>query len=451
MKKKKAKIPTEAMPIVRPNVAGIDLGSVEHYVCAPVSHDGGTEVRRFGTTTTELRKLAAWLKQCGVESAAMESTGIYWIPLYEILEAEGIEPVLVNARQLHKVPGRKTDVKDCQWIQKLHACGLLRGSFRPTAEICQMRSLTRQCTNLVEERSKAVAWMQKALDQMNVQVHRAVTDMTGVTGMSIVRAIIAGERDPIKLAQLRDKRCGKTVQQFAEHLNGNWKAEHLFNLERALEFFDHLESAIAKYQERISELLKELTPEPRQDAIAPAHPKANKAKAIRQAGDEPLRKALWRLSGVDLTTIDGIGVGASQIILTELGTKIDAFPTEHDFVSWLRLCPRTSISGGKPLPKKPNGRGSNRISSVLRMASVAVEKSKTALGAEFRRIARRKNGKTAVFAIARKLAILIYRLLRYGQVYIDIGQKSYEEQFNLKRLKSLQLQAKELGFILQAA
>jgi transposase len=436
------------MPVVRPNVAGVDLGSTEHYVCAPNGNNGQTEVRHFGSTTPQLRLLVAWLQKCGVESVAMESTSVYWIPLYEILEEAQIEPVLVNARQLHKVPGRKTDVKDCQWIQKLHACGLLRGSFRPDANICEMRALTRQCANLIQERGKAVAWMQKALDQMNVQVHRAVTDITGVTGLAIVRAIVAGERNPLKLAVLRDKRCRKSIEQIAEHLSGNWKSEHLFNLQGALELFDYLESSIAKYQEHIRALLEKLPLQECQQTSVPNHPKATKQKAIQTSGEEPLRQALWRMSGVDLTTIDGINVGAAQVILTEIGPTLDCFPTEKDFTSWLHLCPRTSISGGKPLPKKPNGCGSNRIGGVLRMAAVALSKSTSALGAEFRRIARRKNGKIAVFAMARKQAVLVYRLLRYGQTYIDIGQKAYEERFAVRRLRALENQAKEMGFTL---
>lgn len=445
-RRKKPKNPGEELAVVRGKVAGVDIGSSEHYVCAPRAGEAGLEVRRFGTTTPQLRRLVDWLREEGIESVAMESTSVYWIPLYEMLEDAGIEAVLVNARALHKVPGRKTDVADCQWIQKLHSCGLLRGSFRPGASICQVRALVRQCANLVEERGKAVAWMQKALDQMNVQVHRAVTDLTGVTGLGIVRAIVAGERDTRKLAALRDKRCRKSVEQIAEHLSGHWKAEHLFNLQSALELFDHLEAGIAKYQQRISQLLEELAPQERPQASVPVHPKAAKQKAAQKTGQEALRGALWRVNSVDLTAIDGIGVGAAQVIFSEVGCDLSAFPTEKDFVSWLHLCPRSAISGGKPLPKKPNGRGSNRIGGLLRMAAVALAKSHSALGAEFRRIARRKNGKIAVFAVARKLALLVYRMLRYGQAYHDIGEKAYEVRFAQRRLNSLLTQAKELGY-----
>jgi transposase len=247
---------------------------------------------------------------------------------------------------------------------------------------------------------------------------------------------------------LRDKRCQKTVAQIAEHLSGTWKAEHLFNLQGALDLYDHLESSIARYQQRIEELLEAIAPEERRQTLAPDHSNAAKAKAVKKAGDEPLRQALWRMSGTDLTAIDGIGAGLAQVILTEVGPDLASFHSEADFVSWLRLCPRTAISGGKPLPKKPNGCGSNRIGGMLRMASLALARSHSALGAEFRRIARRRNGKIAVFATARKLAVLIYRLLRYGQAYVDIGEKAYEERFTAKRFKSIENQAREMGFIL---
>ena len=239
--KKKVR-PIQALPVIRANSAGIDLGSEEHWVCGPARGDNKVNVQQFGTTTPQLNELADWLIHEGVESVAMESTGVYWIPLYELLESRGLEVVLVNAKQLHGVPGRKTDMIDCQWIQLLHSCGLLRGSFRPGEKICALRALQRQMANLVEERSKMVQWMQKALDQMNVQVHRAVTDITGKTGMAIIRAIVAGQRSPKKLATLRDKRCRKSQAQFAEHLIGNWRREHLFNLRAALQLYDRLEA-----------------------------------------------------------------------------------------------------------------------------------------------------------------------------------------------------------------
>ena len=235
-----------ALKPIRPMVGGIDIGGTEHWVCGPERDDGEREVCVFGATTPELKKMAVWLGKLGVESIAMESTYVYWIPVYEVLEEAGFEVVLVNARTLKNVPGRKTDMHDCQWLQLLHSCGLLRGSFRPKDEVCRLRALRRQRSNLVDERSRVVHWMQKSLDQMNVRVHRAVSDITGVTGMKIIRAIVDGERDPMKLAAFRDKRCKKSEEDIAEHLTGTWRDEHLFNLSSALAFFDHVERSISR-------------------------------------------------------------------------------------------------------------------------------------------------------------------------------------------------------------
>lgn len=438
---------SQSLAPVQPKVAGIDLGSREHWVCGPPSTDGKPNVRVFGTTTPQLQELAEWLLDQHVESVAMESTHVYWIPIYELLESRGIEVVLVNARQLHNVPGRKTDMQDCQWLQLLHSCGLLRGSFRPHESITRLRALQRQLANLVSERSRFVQWMQQALDQMNIQVHRAVTDITGQTGMAIVRAIVAGERDPMRLAALRDVRCKKSEQEFAEHLTGNWRDEHLFNLEAALTLYDALQHRIAAYEARLLEELTALHPAERLDQPVPAHPNPAKEKALRGRGEQQARTTLWRVAGVDLTRIDGISTGAAQLILTEVGLDLSAFPSEKHFVSWLRLSPRTAISGGKPLnKKKPNGTGANRVAGVLRMAAVSLQRSKSALGAAFRRKARHKGGAVAVFATARRLAVLVFRMLRYGQDYVDIGHEQYEAQFAARRLASLKDNAKSLGF-----
>jgi len=440
-----------ALEATRPLVAGIDIGSQEHWVCGPEPEDGEREVRVFGATTPQLKEMAAWLIEQGVESVAMESTYLYWIPVYEVLEAAGLEVVLVNARMLHNVPGRKTDMHDCQWLQLLHSCGLLQGSFRPKDAICRLRALQRQRANLVEARTRFVQWMQKALDQMNVRVHRAVSDLTGHTGMSIVRAIVAGERDPFRLAALRDKSCKLSVQAIAEHLTGTWRDEHVFNLSTSLRLFDEMERSIAEYDERLLREVEALQAEERQNEAVPVHPNRGKERVIRKRGDHALREALWRFAGVDLTTIDGISATSAQVILTEIGPDLNAFPSEKHFVSWLRLCPRVPISGGKPLKKRRNSMGASRVAGALRMAAVSVQRSKTALGAAYRKIARHKSAAVAVFAVARKLAQYVYRLLRHGHAFVDVGEQQYEAQYRDRRLTALAQNARELGLTLVPA
>lgn len=444
-KKSSKRKPISAIPVVRKNVAGIDLGSRSHFVAGPVLPDR-TNVEEFGTTTPQLQKLADWLEEQGVESVAMESTSVYWIPIYEILESRGFEVLLVNARHLGNVPGRKTDVLDCQWIQMLHSCGLLKGSFRPDEAICALRALKRQCTNFVHERTKTVQWMQKTLDQMNVKVHHAVTDITGTTGMSIIRAIVAGERDPIKLAAYRDRRCKKSREEIAECLTGNWRDEHLFNLEMALSHYDHLESMIETYSAQLLVGLENLQPAESKDESVPAHPNPLKERAIRKRNDHVMREALWRLSGVDLCRIDGISSECAQIVFTEVGPDLSAFDSEKKFAAWLRLSPKYGVSGGKQLKKKKTTMGASRIAIGLRMGAMSLKNSKTALGAYFRRISRHKGFGVAVFATARKLAALIYRMLRYGVDYVDIGEQQYEMHFMKRRLEGLKSAAKAMGY-----
>jgi transposase len=394
---KKATTEVTQLRVIRTNVAGIDIGSTEHWVCGPPRGDGVPNVRRFATTTDQLHELTRWLHEQGVESVVMESTSIYWIPIYELLESRGMNVQLVNARQLHNVPGRKTDVSDCQWLQLLHGCGLLRGSFRPVEAITRMRATYRHMDNLVAERTRCIQWMQKALDQMNVQVHRAVTDITGLTGMAILRAIVDGERDPLKLAAHRDRRCKKSKEQIACHLTGTWREEHLFSLGSALRLYDTVEREIAQCQSRLLEDLQALHPEERRKEPVPTHPNKTKASAIKRLGEHDLRTALWRFAGVDLTRIDGIGPGTAQVIISEVGADLARFPTENHFVSWLRLCSRTPISGGKPLKKRRNGLGASRVSMALRNAATAVQRSGTALGASYRRVARRRGAGVAIF------------------------------------------------------
>jgi transposase len=415
---------------IQPNAAGIDLGSREHWVAGPPHEDGEPNVERFATTTPELYRLADWLKEQGVVTVAMESTGVYWIPLFEILDGRGFKVLLVNARQISHVPGRKTDMLDCQWLQLLHTCGLLRGSFRPDDDICRLRALIRERNTIVDQRSDWVRRMQKNLDQMNVCVHHAVSDITGVTGM----AIIDGERDPKALASLRDRRCQKSEDHIAEQLTGNWRPEHLFNLKQALKVYDQLGAVVADYDAEISNLIESLQPPESKDLSAPPPANKSKARALVKRGQEALRQALYRMSGVDLTTIDGIGVDTAAVVISELGVDFSAFPDEDHFVSYLRLAPNISISAGKKVPGKFKAVTCTRVCDALRMAATSLRNSKTALGAYYRRISYRKGASVAVFATARKLAQLIYRLVRYGQAYIDAGAQAYEDRFAQRRL-----------------
>jgi transposase len=438
----------EGLPVVRRQVAGLDLGSEQHWVCAPAADAAGREVAAFGATTAELVRLAEWLQQRHVESVAMESTGVYWIAPHEVLEAAGLEVLLVDTRQLARVPGRdkKSDPSDCEWIQRLHSCGLLRGSFRPPEQVCILRTLVRDKANLVAAAGDWLRRMQKSLDQMNVRLHRAVSDIEGVTGMAILRAIVAGERDASKLAQLRDRRCRKSEQEIAEQLRGHWREDHLFSLRQSLEMYDAIQQRIAEYDREIVRKLAVLERQELRGKPVPAGKNRQKAKAIQQRGEEPMRQALYRMSGADLTSIDALGVETVQVVLSEYGPDLSRFPSEKEFVSHVTLAPRRPTSGGKPLRKKRRNGASTRVAAALRMAAVSLRNSATALGAYYRKIARRIDGGVAVFATARKLATLIYRLLRWGQPYVDEGAEAYERRYQENRLRVLKAKARELGY-----
>lgn len=444
--RKTRKRQSRSLKAVQPDAAGIDLGSREHWVACPPLPDGSPNVQRFGTTTPELLRLSDWLKEQHIATVAMESTGVYWIPLFEILESRGFQVHLVNARQISHVPGRKTDMLDCQWLQLLHACGLLRGSFRPDDEICRLRALIRERNSIVEQRSDWIRRMQKSLDQMNVCVHHAVSDISGVTGMAIIRSIVDGERDPRALARLRDCRCLKSEDQIVEELTGNWRPEHLFNLQQALKVYDQLSAVTADYDTEILKCIDSLQSAAPKDSSAPPPVSKAKARKFSQRGQEPLRQGMYRMSGVDLTTIDGIGVDTAVVVLSELGPDLSAFANEGRFVSYLRLAPNISISAGKKVPGKFKAVTSTRVSNALRMAATTLRNSKTALGAYYRRISWRKGASVAVFATARKLAQLVYRMIRYGQAYVDEGANAYEARCTQRRLRSYARALKDMGY-----
>ena len=437
----------DGLPVLRPNVAGMDVGSTSHWVCATAADGSAREVEEFGATTPELEKLAQWLKQRNVESVAMESTGVYWIPPHELLERHGFEVLLVSTREFMRVPGRKkTDLVDCKWIQRLHSCGLLKGSFRPAEQVCMLRTLVRDRGNLIAERADWIRRMQKSLDQMNVRVHRAVSDIEGQTGMAIIRAIVKGERNPVELAKLRRPGCHKDEEEIAEQLSGHWREDHLFSLAQSLQMHDAVAERMEAYQKEILRRLGEMEGADHQGKQPPPLKNANKAKMIRQRGEEPMRQAFYRMSGVDLTAIDAIGIGVIQVVLTEYGSDLSRFPTEKHFVSHMALAPRRGVSGGRLLKKKKRGSASSRVSETLRSAALSLRHSKTALGAYLRHTAQRLGPDVAAFATARKLATLIYRLLRWGHAYVDAGADAYENAYQAARIHRLLATAKNLGY-----
>jgi len=441
----------QGLPLVRRDVAGIDLGSERHWVCAATVDGTVREAADFGATTPELIRMAKWLRARNVRSVAMESTGVYWIAPHEVLEGEGFEVLLVDTRQLAQVPGRnkKSDPADCEWIQRLHSCGLLRGSFRPKEEVCMLRTLVRDKGNLVGEAGDWLRRMQKSLDQMNVRVHRAVSDIDGATGMAILRAIAAGERDAGKLAKFRDPHCKKSEKEIAEQLTGHWREDHVFSLRQALKMYDAIQERIADYEQEILRKLAEMEREDRRGQPVPPVRNAMKRRSLRKRGQEPMREAWYRMSGVDLTEIDAIGVETIQVVLTEYGPDLSCFPTEKQFVSHATLAPRRPTSGGKPVRKKKRNSAGTRVAAALRMAALSQRHSETALGAYYRNIARRVGGDVAVFATARKLATYIYRLLRWGQQYVDEGAEAYEKRYQDNYIKILTAKAKKLGYHLE--
>ena len=336
---------------IRRNVAGIDLAwRAETYICGPRREDGSYEIESFGTTTPELHRILMWLQDRNVESVAMESTSVYWIPLTDLLEANGIEVVLVDARMVRMVPGRKSDVQDCQWLQKLHSCGLLRGAFRPPEAVAAVRSILREKDNVTAMRTQSIQQMQKSLDQMNIRVHHAVSDIDGKTGTAIVKAIVEGERNPVELAKLRDVRCKKSEKEIADHLTGTWREEHLFNLGQAFKTLQFLDERLSEYDRKASELFKALAVKS-DNPPPPPHP--TDRKLTKKERNNPEGKAnLCQIMGFDMTSIDGIEYDTARIIASEVGTKIGSFPTENHFASYLGLVPSLSKSAGKKVRQK---------------------------------------------------------------------------------------------------
>ena len=439
------------LDVVHPDAAGIDIGNESHYVAVSPQRDA-EPVREFGCFTSDLHRLARWLKQCGVKTVAMQSTGVYWIAVYDILEEYDLEVYLVNAKHTKNLPGRKTDVQESQWLLKLHTYGLLRNSFRPPEGIRTLRTYWRHRAEQVQGAAECIQRMQKVLTQMNVQLANVISDLSGTTGQAIVRAIVAGERDPHRLAQLRNYRVQASEEEVARSLQGNWRKEMLFALRQELELYDF-------YRQRVAECDKQLETELKQWPARDTAPVLEDKDGNGGAGNprKPRRKPtgnlpqfnlageLERITGVDLTRIDGVDLMTAQTVISEAGLDMSCWKTEAHFVSWLGLCPRNEISGGKVL-KRATRHVVNRIASALRMAATTLLRSQTYLGAQYRRLRTRLGAPKAITAMANRLARLIYRMLKHGNQYVDKGLQYYEEKYRAQQIRLLRKKALQWGY-----
>lgn len=427
------------------HAAGIDIGGETHFAAVPPQQGEDEAVRSFGCFTSDLHELARWFQECGVETVAMESTGVYWMPVYRVLESHGFEVHLVNARHIKYVPGRKTDVLDCQWIQTLHAYGLLRGSFVPPKNIDQLRAYWRQRKMLVESCSREVQHMQKALTQMNLHLSVVLSDVTGVTGMKIIRAMVQGERDPKVLARFRHYSVKKSEEEIQKALTGHYSDAHLFCLHQALELYDTFQKSIADCD---TELQKHMARFERKEPQAGLDGDGPQKRKTKKRNNEPafdLRAEVHRIYGVDLTRIDGIEAMTAQTILSECGPDLSQFPTERHFASWLGLCPNNQITGGK-IQKRRSKSVKNRAATALRMAAQSLHKSPSYLGAQYRRKRTKLGAPKAITAMAHKLAKLIYAMIRHGQAYVDYGQQKEQQHHIEKTKRHLIRQAKKIGY-----
>jgi transposase len=438
LRKEAQKSPLESINL---NAAGIDIGSRSHFVAVPPDRDP-QPVQEFPAFTADLGRLADWLERCGITTVAMESTGVYWIPLFELLESRGFDVKLVNAHHIKNVPGRKTDVVDCQWIQQLHTFGLLSGSFRPDDEICVLRAHMRQRDNLTRYAGAHIQHMQKALNQMNIQLHHVVSDLTGVTGMTIVRAVLAGERDPQVLAKHRDRRCKHPLETIAKALQGNWRQEHLFALRQAVELFDVYQQKIDDCDQAIARVLDALKSQTDQQAPRPVR----RQKLSRNTPDINLHERLFRMTGVDLTRIDALNPHSVLKILSETGTDMTRWPSAKQFASWLGLSPGNRISGGKRIGTSKTTPSANRAAAAFRMAAQSLHASQSALGGFFRRQKARLGSPKAVTAAAHKLARIFYSMLKNKTAYDAPDANYYEVQYRKRVMANLRKRAAQMGF-----
>ena len=436
------KVDWKALEIVHPDAAGIDVGGSEHWVA--ISPDRDPEpVRRFGCFTADLLEMGRWLVEKGVHSVAMQSTGVYWMPVFEVLEQQGLQVYLVNARHTKNVPGRKSDVEECQWLLKLHTFGLLNNSFQPTDEIRIARALWRQRGNLVADASSAIQRIQKVLTEMNIQLSNVLSDISGVSGMNIIRAILDGERDPQELTALVQPGVKATHEDIAKSLEGNWRPELLFVLRQQVELY-------RTYQEKISDCDLELQHHLESFAskvdlkAQPIGPKPKGKKSGRNTPQFDLRTELYRITGIDWAQVNGIDVVTVQTVLAECGVDLSAFPSEKQFTSWLGLVPTNEQSGGKILNRRTR-KVVNRAATAFRNAANTLVRSQSYLGAQYRRLRTRLGAPKAITAMARKLACLFYRLIKHGQQYVDKGMEYYEVRYREQQIRSLVKRAQKLG------
>lgn len=440
------KLKSDGLEEIHLNAAGIDVGGSFHMVAIPKGRDTDC-VREFGCFTEDLHALVAWLQRCQIDTVAMESTGVYWIPLYELLESSGIEVLLVNARQIKNVSGRKTDVLDCQWIQRLHTYGLLQGAFRPDAKICELRGYLRQRGMLIRNAGMHIQHMQKALTLMNLQLANVLSDVTGETGLRIIRAIVSGERDPCVLASYRDRRCKNSVETIKKSLMGHYKDEQVFALKQALELYDFYQKKVIECEQKIEEHLSTFAAkievdEPKVDVNSQAKKSSNKKQG--NGANLDMRVSLLRVSGVDLTKIPGIEQSTALTLVSEIGLDLSSFRSAKAFASWLGLSPENKVSGGKLLSSKSKRTGSN-AARCLRMAAFTLLRSKSSLGAFLRRLRGRIGAPKAITAGAHKLALIVYAMLKHGQEYVEKGQEYYENLYKDRVIKNLKKRAAELG------
>lgn len=448
-----------------PKYAGIDIGADSIYVCA-LNSSGEPEVKEYAMFTEDLLRMSEWLKERGVESIAMESTGVYWIPVFEILEENDFEALLVNAYHLKCVPGRKSDVKDCQWIQQLHSNGLLQGSFRPDDEYVRLRGIVRQRAELFKEGARQIQHMHKALTQMNIQLRIVISDITGKTGLTIIQEIIKGERDPQKLALHRDYRCKSELNEIVKGLEGNWREEHILALKQSYEAYEFFHKQIEECERKVQEILNKLPQaEMNEDLkdnkefmlkseslpiLKTKRKKKKKCSYDRSPYCFPVTPALKRVCGVDITEIPGIDGNIGMVLLSETGTDMGRWKTKKHFASWLSLCPGNKVSGGRILSSKTNP-SNNRAAQAFRIAANAVRATDTAIGAYYRRMRSKFGPAKAITATAHKLAVMYYTMLKHKRRYIELGSEYYERQYRERVLANLQKRARSIGYLLVAS